>query len=191
MWQPYHHPQRLVKGASDRNVSDLHTAPCSFARTSVCQLAWRLLPRRWTEVLNVQKVLQKLCEPTYSECHRFNNLKEKNYAFFQNERVCFIVCLLFSARYYGARWLIAAPFPVFMRPIFSGTFRLFFLPSPDGALSGLLSHFTPHLLLSTRAFLRACTPQRACLQPALKTFPQEMNEVSETLLASSVQPMQT
>lgn len=54
----------------------------------------------------------------------------------------------------------------------------------------LISSFHPYCE-PTRAFLRACTPQRACLQPALKTFPQEMNELSESLLASRVQPMQT
>lgn len=165
--------------------------PVRFARTSVCQLAWRLLPRRWTEVLNVQKVLQKLCEPTYSKCQWFNNWKEKNYCLFA----------IFCSLLWGPVTYCSA-LPCFHASYLLWNIQLIFLTFSRRCLIWpaltLHSSSPPFILAVTQpvhscvsACVRVCTPQRACLQPALKTFPQEMNEVSESLLASSVQPMQT
>ena len=76
-------------------------------------------------------------------------------------RAHFIVCLLFYACFYGSWWLMGELFPVFTRRIFCGRLSLFFLPSQDGALSGLLSQSPPHLLLSSWLWANPCIP--ACV----------------------------
>lgn len=164
MWQPHHHHQRLAKGASSRNASDLRAASRSCALTSVWQLAQLLLPRLGAEQLSTQKVFQKLCEPTYSECHRVIHLNKTK--LFLNDRACFIVCLLFFCSFLWGPVTLLQRSSLFSRVLSSLEHSAYFSYLLQTVPYLARSH-TPFLISSshprcdlTRAFLRACSPQR-------------------------------
>lgn len=169
MWQPHRHRQRWVKGASGRNVSDLHTASRSFC-------AYVCVPASMAAASQTVNRSAKCAESAskalwtnlfwMSQCHGFNNLKEKNYAFFfkMRESVLLFVCYFLLVTM-GPGDLLQRPslFSCVLSSLEHSAYFPYLLQTvPYLACSHtslLISSFHP-CCDPTRAFLRACVCAR-------------------------------